>query len=90
MARNFPAPNRHCLQQPLTCQPPIARLRQQFSAGRQVMHAGFMAEDEAADLCFRIFGDPNAGVRLLAFVAAARFDQDFDIRLDEVEKIKAE
>jgi hypothetical protein len=54
------------------------------------MHAGFMAEDEAADLCFRMFGDPNAGVRLLAFVAAARFDQDFDIRLDEVEKIKAE
>jgi len=43
------------------------------------MHAGVVTEGEADDLGFRVFGDPDARMWLLVFVAVARFGEDFAI-----------
>ncbi len=54
------------------------------------MRAGVMAKGEAHDAGFGVFRDPDARMRLLVFVAVARFGEDFAIPWEGVEKVKAE
>ena len=42
------------------------------------MHSGVVTEGDNDDLCFRVFGDPDARMRLLVLVAVAGFGEDFD------------
>lgn len=42
------------------------------------MRAGIMTQRETHNASFRVFGGPDTWVRLLVFVAVARFGEDFD------------
>jgi hypothetical protein len=69
---------------------PLRGVDEELLIRLQIMRAGVMAEGEADDAGFRVFCDPDAGMRLLVFVAVVGLGEGWAFALEEGEKVKTQ